>query len=380
MTGWKIPLFDTTFGEEEMDAVLRPLKAGWLTMGDEVVQLEAELRDMTGAAHAIAVSSATSALQLAGAALGLGPGDEVLCPTLTMVATANAPRSLGARITLCDSVGEHDLNIDPAALSAAITDDTAAIFVVHYAGFACDMDAILDVAGESGIPVIEDASHALFTTHNNKTVGLYGDVGCFSFYSNKNATCGEGGAVITNDAGLAHQIRLLRSHGMTTPTLDRHRGMATTYDVVVPGFNARMDEIRAALLRVQLGRLPGFLQQRRQLFREYVEALDGTRIQVPFSTGRYAEELDETAVHIMAVLLPSGVDRSDVMAGLKALGIQTSIHYPPIHRFGPYLGQSGLQRTAALADRQLTLPLFPAMTSSDVATVTRGLVALVEGR
>ncbi len=376
---WRIPLFDTQFGDEELEAVQRPLKVRWLTMGEEVLKLEEELCAASGAKHAIAVSNGTAALQLACAALEIGPGDDVVCPTMTFVATANAPRSLGAEVHLCDSVGEGDLTIDPEAIRAAITDKTKAILVVHYAGFPCKMEEILKIADERGIPVIEDCAHALFTQYEGKTLGLHGRVGCFSFYSNKNATSGEGGCLLTDDADLAKRLRLLRSHGMTTPTLDRHRGIATSYDVVLPGYNCRMDEIRAALMRVQLRRLPEFLARRRALFARYVELFQGTAVKVPFSNGRFAPRLPETAVHIMPVLLPKGTDRAAVMAQLKESGIQTSIHYPPVHRFTAYEGKNGhLDRTTEIGDRELTLPLFPTMTDEDQRSVVAELLKSIE--
>jgi dTDP-4-amino-4,6-dideoxygalactose transaminase len=379
MSRWKIPLFDTRFEAEELEAVQRPLKARWLTMGEEVLKLEDELREASGAAHAIAVSNGTAALQIACAALDIGPGDEVVCPTLTFVATANAPRSLGAKVRLCDALDENDLTIDPQAIEAAITDKTKAILVVHFAGFACDMERIMSIANARNIPVIEDCAHALFTRHGGKTLGLHGAIGCFSFYSNKNATSGEGGALLTNDPAIGQRMRLLRSHGMTTPTLDRHRGIATSYDVVLPGFNCRMDEIRAALMRVQLTRLPGFLARRREIFARYVGLFRDTPIRVPFSNGRFEAALAETAVHIMPVLLPSGVDRAAVMATMKENGIQTSIHYPPVHAFSAYLnGDYGLQRTTELGQRELTLPLFPTMTDEDIRTVVAELLKSIE--
>jgi dTDP-4-amino-4,6-dideoxygalactose transaminase len=376
MAPWRIPLFDTVFDEQEEEAILRPLRAGWLTMGDEVLMLEDELKAATGAEHAIAVSSGTMALQLACAAIGIGPDDEVVCPTLTFAATANIPRSAGAKVHLVGSVGPQDLTIDPKSIAEHVTPATKAILVVHYAGFACDMEEILKVAGEYDIPIIEDAAHAVFTRHRGTTLGLHGRVGCFSFYSNKNATSGEGGALVTNDPELADKLRLLRSNGMTVPTLDRHRGIATSYDVVLAGFNGRMDEIRAALLRVQLSRLPGFLERRRDLFALYLEGLSGSRVQVPFSEGRFMEQLPETGVHIMPVLLPPEVDRKVVMSHLKEAGIQTSIHYPPIHRFKLYRDdRPDLRPTAALADRELTLPLYPTMEDQDVRAVIDELAA-----
>jgi dTDP-4-amino-4,6-dideoxygalactose transaminase len=379
VSAWRIPLFDTRFGPDEEAAVLRPLRAGWLTMGEEVARLEEELRETTGARHAIAVSNCTAALQLASAALGLGPGDEVIVPSLTFVATANAPRSLGAAVRLADATSSHDLCVDPDSIEALITPRTRAIFVVHYAGFPCRMEEILALADEHGIPVIEDAAHAVFGRHRGRTLGLHGKVGCYSFYSNKNATCGEGGALVTDDDELAQRLRLLRSHGMTTPTLDRHRGIATSYDVVMPGYNMRLDEIRAALLRAQLQKLPGFLKRRRELFRLYADALAGTRLELPFRGGRFEAEVDETAIHILPVLLPEGSDRLAVMARMKEAGIQTSIHYPPVHRFACYATPDDrLPRTSALAARELTLPFYPALPDVHVEMVVETLVRSVD--
>jgi len=375
VSAWRIPLFDTRFGPEEEAAVLRPLRAGWLTMGEEVVKLEQELRDATGARHAIAVSNCTAALQLASAALGIGPGDEVIAPSLTFVATANAPRSLGAEVRLADATSADDLCVDPDSIEAAITPRTKAIFVVHYAGFPCRMEEILALAEEHGIAVIEDSAHAVFGRHRGRTLGLHGKVGCYSFYSNKNATCGEGGALVTDDDELAQKLRLLRSHGMTTPTLDRHRGIATSYDVVMPGYNMRLDEIRAALLRVQLQKLPGFLKRRRELFRLYAETLAGTPVRLPFRGGRFEAELDETAIHILPVLLPEGTDRPAVMANMKQAGVQTSIHYPPVHGFASYAGETDrLPRTTALAARELTLPFYPSLPDAHVQAVVDTLL------
>jgi dTDP-4-amino-4,6-dideoxygalactose transaminase len=348
-------------------------------MGEEVVKLEEELREATGARHAIAVSNCTAALQLASAALGIGPGDEVIAPSLTFVATANAPRSLGAEVKLADAISADDLTVDPDSIEARITPRTKAIFVVHYAGFPCRMDEILALADEHGIPVVEDAAHAVFGRHRGRTLGLHGKVGCYSFYSNKNITCGEGGALVTDDDELGKKLRLLRSHGMTTPTLDRHRGIATSYDVVMPGYNMRLDEIRAALLRVQLGKLPGLLKRRRELFRRYADALAGTKLVLPFRGGRFESELDETAIHILPVLLPEGTDRLAVMARMKQAGIQTSIHYPPVHRFACYAGEADLlPRTTALAARELTLPFYPTLPDEHVPVVVETLLRSLE--
>lgn len=382
MTIWRVPLFDADFGPDEEAAVLRPLRAGWLTMGEEVLLLEQELCEASGARHAVAVTNCTAALHLACAALGVGPGDEVVCPTLTFVASANAPRSLGADVRLCESVGEDDLTMDPASVRALLGPRTKAVVAVHYAGFACRMEEVLDAADARGVPVIEDCAHALFTTYRGKTLGLHGRVGCFSFFSNKNITCGEGGALLTDDGALADELRRLRSHGMTSPTLERHKGRAYSYDVTAAGFNYRLDEIRAALLRAQLRRLPGFLRRRRELFSHYADRLRDTPIRLPFRGERHRAQVEDTAVHLLPALLPADADRTAVMARLKEAGIQTSIHYPPVHAFTAYREpRQDLPRTEALARRELSLPFYPAMTEADVDLVVESLrTALAPGR
>ncbi len=348
-------------------------------MGDEVRLLEEEIAAATGAKYAIAVANCTAALHLACLALDLGPGDEIICPTLTFVATANAPRLVGASLRFCESVGEHDLTMDPDHVEQLVNARTRAIMVVHYAGFACDMEALQALADRHHLALVEDCAHALFTTHRGRTLGRWGRVGCFSFFSNKNATCGEGGAIITDDDRLAERLRLLRSHGMTTLTLDRHRGRATTYDVVMSGLNYRLDEIHAALLRVQLRRLPDFLCRRREIFRRYAERLQGSPVTLPFAQGRFLENLETTGVHILPCLLPEGVNRDWVMARMKEFGIQTSIHYPPIHRFAAYDSVERLPRTEGLARRELTLPFHPLLSDAEVDFVVESLLASIRG-
>jgi dTDP-4-amino-4,6-dideoxygalactose transaminase len=197
-----------------------------------------------------------------------------------------------------------------------------------------------------------------------------GKVGCLSFFSNKNITCGEGGALITNDDQLAERIRLLRSHGMTTLTLDRFRGRAFSYEVTAAGFNYRLDEIRAALLRAQLRQLPEFLDRRRALFSRYLERLAGLDVTIPFARGRFVEELTHTGVHLMAVLLPAGTDRRAIMEYMKLNRIQTSIHYPLVHEFAAYRDEStSLPRTEELGRRQLSLPFYPGMRFDDIDLV-----------
>jgi len=368
---WRYPLFDTRFGPPERAAVTEVVRQAWLTMGPVTQEVEGLLRKRTGSPHAFLVANGTAALEMAGEALGIGAGDEVICPTITFVAGANAYRTAGARVVFANSVGEHDLNLDPADVERRITRRTKAIVVVHYGGFPADLDALLRIARRAKVAVIEDCAHAIFTSDRGRTLGTRGDVGCFSFFSNKNITCGEGGALVTGSKRLAGRIKLLRSHGMTTLTLERHRGHAFDYDVELAGHNHRIDDLRAALLRAQLARLDGYLESRRRLFRRYCARLHGSGVVVPFADWARRPQLDDVGVHLMCVLLPRGTSRPRLMERLRDRGIQTSIHYPPIHLFTAYRNgrASGLERSEDLGRRILTLPFYPRLTDAGVDEV-----------
>jgi dTDP-4-amino-4,6-dideoxygalactose transaminase len=240
------------------------------------------------------------------------------------------------------------------------------------------MDAILEIAERRRVPIIEDAAHAPGADWRGRKCGTIGRIGCFSFFSNKNLPTGEGGLVVTDDQELAERIRLLRSHGMTSLTWDRHRGHAHTYDVLEPGFNYRLDEIRAAIGLVELTRLEAENASRRRLAGRYRERLDGVKGIVFAFPAR--DERVVSSQHLAVVLLPEGASRSDVQVALAQEGIQTSVHYPPIHTFTHYaaLPQRPLPRTDEAASRLLTLPLFGHMTDEQLDYVTDQLVAALE--
>ncbi len=375
---WKVPLADVTLGPEEIEAVTEVLRSGWLSMGPKTEEFEHRFREYLGIKHAFAVANGTAALHLACEVLGLKEGDEVLCPALTFVATANAILYTGARPVFIDINGPHDLNLSVADAAAKVTERTRAIMVVHYGGYPCDMNGVRALAAKYDLKIIEDCAHAPGAVYHSKDgpqmAGTIGDVGCFSFFANKNMTTGEGGMVVTKDDHLAEKIRIMRSHGMTTLTLDRHRGHSFSYDVVVRGYNYRLDEMRAALGLVQLNRLREGNARRRQLtllYREKLQDLEETEI--PFLGAA-----DDSAHHIFPLLLKSG-DRSAFMAALAEAGIQTSIHYPPIHHFTHYrrLWPAGfdhrLPQTEDVASREVTLPLFPAMTSWQLTQVVQAI-------
>jgi dTDP-4-amino-4,6-dideoxygalactose transaminase len=378
---WKIPLADVDFGAEEEQAVLRVLRSRWLSMGEETQQFEKEFSEFVGAKHAFAVTNATAALHMACAAVGIGPGDEVIVPSLSFVATANAVRYTGGTPVFADIEGETSLTISPESIEKCITEKTRAIMVMHYAGFACNMPVIMAIAKRHKLFLLEDSAHTVGASLDGKHLGTWGDVGCFSFFSNKNMTTGEGGMVTTSDDGFAERLRVLRSHGMTSLSWDRHKGRAWTYDVVDLGFNYRIDEMRSAVGREQLRKVENFNRKREQLTRFYRDLLAdaASELVVPFLRHR-----GESCFHIMPVLLPKGSDRVQFMEGMKAEGIQTSIHYPPIHYFKNLSGHPEFLRTdlSATEDagmREVTLPLYPGMSSGDVEIVVTAIQKVLAG-
>jgi len=371
---WRIPLSDIDFDEAESLAVQSVLKSRWLTMGKVTQEFEATFAAHVQAKHAIAVTNATAALHLACLALGLGPGDEVIVPSLTFVATANAVRYVGATPIFADIISSDDLNISPKAVESLVNARTRAIIVVHYAGYSCDMEAILSIAKQHNLFVIEDAAHAVGSELDGRPLGTWGDVGCFSFFSNKNMTTGEGGMMTTNNDDLAQKLNRLRSHGMTSLTWDRHKGHAYSYDVIDLGYNYRIDEIRAAIGLAQLSKVERNNERRRSLTQIYRDALQelAPQVAVPFQS-----HMGKTSAHIMPILLPQETKRKEFIDSMKENGIQTSIHYPPIHTFTAYKDTMSwdLSVTEDVAKREITLPLYPAMSNDDVVVVVSAVQA-----
>lgn len=378
---WKIPLSDLSFGAEELLAVQKVLESRWLSMGAVTREFEKAFEQYNGVGHAIAVTNGTAALHLACLAAGLGPGDEAVVPSLTFVATANAIRYCGATPVFADIQSLSDLNVSPASIEEKINERTKAIVLVHYAGYACDMAAIMALAEKYHLKVIEDAAHAAGSVLNGKKLGCWGDVGCFSFFANKNMTTGEGGMLVTDNDETAEKVRLMRSHGMTTLTWDRHQGHAQGYDVVALGYNYRLDEVRSAMGIAQLGKLEKNNERRRELTEMYWTTFYK---QMPEIITPFADQRGVSAAHILPVLLPAGTLRNQVMERLKRKGIQTSCHYPPIHLFSTYRTATGdkpasLPVTEEAAVREITLPLYPAMTRSDVLAVVNALQEAING-
>lgn len=373
---WEVPLFDPDLGPEEEQALVDVIRSKWLTMGERTSAFEQEFAKEIGVPTALACNSATAALHMALASLGIGPGDDVVVPSLTFVATANAVRYCGARPVFADVASWDEWNVSAESIRAVLTPATKAVVVVHYAGYACDMPEIMQLARERGLAVVEDVAHAPCASLEGIALGAWGDLGCFSFFSNKNMTTAEGGMVTTCRPDLVERLRWLRSHGMTTLTLDRHKGHAFGYDVVALGYNYRMSELNAALGLVQLRHVRQRNRRRGELVGLYKEELRAVRgVSVPFEQYR-----GESGFHLMPVLLPDGVSRHDVMASMRSEGIQTSIHYRPVDTFTAYvdagLGPSTqVPLSHAIGQRVLTLPLYPSMTVEQVRSVCSALSA-----
>lgn len=373
---WRVPLADLDYGEEEIQAVTEVLKSKWLTMGEVTQSFESAFATMCGANHAVALSNATEALHLALLALDIGPGDEVIVPSLSFVATANAVLYCGAKVRFADILSPNELTIDPNSIKQAINENTKAIIVMHYAGFPCRMNQILELAAEHELPIIEDAAHASGSFWKGKGLGCLGDIGCFSFFSNKNLSTGEGGMLVCERDDIAEKVRLLRSHGMTSLTYDRHQGHAFSYDVVETGYNYRIDELRSSLGLVQLEKLERNNKRRGEITQNYWDAFRDHGIGLPFSHLNQ----EKFAYHIFPLMLSSEVNRIDFMTALRDVGIQTSIHYRPIHTFTNYKDRqkkAWLPITDYVGSREVTLPLFPTMTEAQQAYVIENVIRVI---
>lgn len=363
---------EPVLGREEVAAVAQVIEEGWITLGPRVEAFEKAFAARHGAVDAVAVDSCTAALHLALEALGIGPGDEVLAPSLTFVATINAIHYTGAEPVLVDikSLDDPLMSVEKAA--ARVTSRTRAVMLMHYAGHPADRDAWREFANRHGLLLIEDAAHAV----GIPDVGSYGDAAAFSFYGNKNMTTAEGGMILMRDPVLLERARRMRAHGMTSNAHQRLRARSSQYDVISPGWNYRMDEMRAALGLVQLSRLAALNARRAELAALYRKRFGPLQkrgvLGIPFSRGGIS------AHHIFPVVLPEETDRAEVMAAMSAQGVQTTIHYSPVHELSYYRSRwpdLKLTVTEEFARREMTLPLHAKMADSDVDLVAATLEA-----
>jgi len=386
----RVRLVDPTIGAEELAAVTDVLAGGQLTVGEVNRQFEAELAQALGAPAAVAVSSGTAALHLALLALGLTPGDEVVVPSLSFVASAAVTALHGGVPVFADVVSARRLSISPDDVARLITGRTRAVVVMHYGGDPAAVEDVVTIARAHGVPVVEDAAHApVVRSAAGRMLGTIGDVGCFSFHATKNLTTGEGGLVVARDPAVLDRVRALRGHCLTTSFEGRQWAAGTGYEVSGAGLNYRLTELAAAVGRVQLRRLPDDRRRRRALtgrYRQLLAALPevGLPESALLEAGQAGAVDRDAAHHLMTVLLPAAADRARVQERLARAGVQTSVHYPPTHLFRHYRTapdradvrtRERLPVTESVASRLLTLPLHSRMDDQDVEHVVHHLAA-----
>jgi dTDP-4-amino-4,6-dideoxygalactose transaminase len=382
LSDWRIPLSVLDYGPEETEAVQRVLASKWLSMGPEVTAFEKEFAEMQSAHHAFAVSSSTAALHLAIHAIGIRPGDEVIQPAINFVAAANMTLHAGATPVFADICSLTEPTIDPQHVERLITPRTKAIIPMHYGGNVSRMSELLDLCRGHGIALIEDSCHAIGAPYHDPherpphglMAGSIGDVGTFSFYANKNLACGEGGMIVTHRADIAEKLQMLRSHGMTRSSWERHQGRAGSYDIAMPGFNYRLDELHAALGRTPLAKLPGGNARRRELLARYRAGFHGD----PHWTMVFADALEYSSGHLMVVLAPSNEVRTLAIHALREASIQWSMHYPSILEFSGFRDRfhQTLELTQEFASRAITLPLHPRLRFEEVDEIVQLLRAV----
>ncbi len=362
---YNIPLFNLNFDEREAQAAYDTIKSGWISTGPKNAELEQMFKDMWNVKYAVSMTNCTDALHVCCIVCGFGPGDEVICPSLTFAASCNCIRYVGATPVFADIIGPNDMNIDPKDIEAKITPRTKGIVVVHMAGFPARMDEIMAIAKKHHLKVVEDACHGPLSEYKGKKLGTIGDCAAFSFFSNKNISTGEGGMFITNNEEMEKKARLIRSHGMSTMSYQRASGHATEYDITCLGYNFRMDDIRASIAIEQLKKLPGDLERRIEVRKRYLEQLSGIpQIAIPF-----ADNKEFVSNYIMPVVLLNSTRqrRNKIREFIHAAGIQTSVHYPAVHHFSTFeeLG-AVLPQTDYVTDNEITLPMYAALTDEQV--------------
>ncbi|CAL1522172.1 MULTISPECIES: DegT/DnrJ/EryC1/StrS family aminotransferase [Bacillus] len=371
-------------GKEEIQEVTETLESGWLSKGPKVQQFEKEFAAFVGAKHAVAVNSCTAALFLALKAKGIGPGDEVITSPLTFSSTANTIIHTGATPVFAD-IDENTLNIDPVKLEAAVTPRTKAVVPVHFGGQSCDMDAILAIAQNHGLFVLEDAAHAVYTTYKQRMIGSIGDATAFSFYATKNLATGEGGMLTTDDEELADKIRVLSLHGMSKAAWNRYSSNGSWYyEVESPGYKMNMFDLQAALGLHQLKRLDDMQKRREEIAGRYQTAFQ----QIPGLITPFVHDDGRHAWHLYVLQVDekkAGVTRSEMITALKdKYNIGTSVHFIPVHIHPYYQKQFGYKEAdfpnaMNYYKRTLSLPLYPSMSDDDADDVIEAVRDIVKG-
>ena len=370
---FKVPFFQHDLGQEEIDSVAQAIRHPVLTTGETVARFETLLAEYLGCRHALAVTSCTGAMHLSLLALGIGPGDEVITTPMTFIATATAILEAGALPVFAD-VDPETGNIDPAQIEKAITPRTKAILPVHLYGRMCDMSALRSLAKRHGLFLVEDAAHCLEGHHNGLRPASASQTACFSFYATKNITCGEGGALATNDTDLYQKLRLLRLHGMSKMAAERAEKGYQHWDMLLMGWKYNMSNIEAALLLPQMDRMERNLERRKTLVRRYRAALKttpGLRLLPPTPHG-------STNAHHLFPVFVEGMSRDHFITTLQTLGISTMVNYQPVHLTHYFSETFGFRRgdfpvSERMGETVVSLPLYPKMMDSDVDTVVQAI-------
>jgi len=372
-----LPFHRPLIESEEVSAVLEVLQNGWLTTGPRVRQFEARFAEYVGASHAVAVSSCTAALHLALHAIGLEEGDEVILPTMTFASCGEVVLYFKAKPVLVDCE-ENSFHMDARLIEQAITPRTRAILPVHYSGYACDMDAILDVARRRGLKVIEDAAHAFPSRYNGRTIGTIGDITCFSFYATKTVTAGEGGMVTTENPEYADRIRILSLHGISREAWKRYSSDGSwRYDIEAVGYKYNLTDLQAAVGLAQLQKCDSMRARRAALAARYTEAFSSLDAFTPPSVPHHVEH----AWHLYVLQVNEGtlhIERDRIIEELKVRGIGASVHFIPLHLHPLYQQYCGY-RTGQFPQAEkrfagaLSLPLFPGLSFTEQDRVIQAL-------
>lgn len=360
-----IPVAEPSLGEEELENVIKAVKSGWISSkGEFIEKFEEEFANYCGIKHGIATSSGTTALHLALTALGIGKGDEVIIPTLTFIATANAVTYCNAKPVFVDSHPEYWC-MDPEKIEERITENTKAIICVHLYGHPCDMDWIKDIAEAHNLYIIEDAAEAHGAEYKGRKVGSFGDISCFSFYGNKIITTGEGGMCLTNDEELAEKMKMLRDHGMSKEKKYWHE---------VVGFNYRMTNMQAAVGVAQLKKLDKFIEKKRRIARWYEE---GLRDLAEKGVVKLHPEMPwaKCVYWMYSILIEDkyGITRDKLMEKLEKNGIETRPFFYPIHEMPPYKSSESLDIAEKLSRRGMNLPSGLMSSKSEINKVIRSI-------
>ncbi|WP_434926794.1 DegT/DnrJ/EryC1/StrS family aminotransferase [Shewanella sp. HL-SH2] len=371
-----LPFALPEIGEEEINEVIDSLRSGWVTTGPKAKRLEEDFTSFLGleGLESIAVNSATSGLHLALEAVGVGLGDEVIVPTYTFTATAEIVRYLGATPVMVD-VDPKTFNMTSKSFENAITSKTKAVVPVHFAGLACDMDAIIAIAKKNNIKVVEDAAHALPTIYKGNLIGtLDSDVTVFSFYANKTMTTGEGGMVVTANPDIAKRCKVMRLHGISRDAFDRYTSTKPSwfYEIIAPGYKYNMPDIAASIGIHQLKKLPGFQIKRQQMAEYYNDALKDLPIELPAMPSPDSSH----AWHLYAIRLQpaANISRDLFIEKMSEHGIGCSVHFIPLH-LHPYwrdtyqLSPDMYPVAQSIYETEVSLPLYTKMTSEDLARV-----------